>query len=235
MPTPTTNRFSSWLEFSRRSMNSSITDSSRTILYLVRHGETDYNRKRIMQGGGIDSCLNQTGREQAEVLADRLADVSFDVIYSSPLRRARETAEILARRHEPIPRNELDALREMDWGAFEGKPPSDERDTALQEIKSSWRDGHFDRRIEDGESVLDVQQRATHAAEHLVTEEAGRTVLVVTHGRYLRVLLATVLDDVGLEHMHWFGHDNTCVNRVVYRDGRFSAELLNCTAHLTDG
>jgi probable phosphoglycerate mutase len=213
-------------------MDSTTADLPRTTLYLVRHGETDYNRKRIMQGGGIDSRLNQTGREQAEILADRLADIPFDVIYSSPMHRARETAKILARRHHNLPRKELDDLREMAWGVFEGEPPSEERDAALQEIKASWRQGNFDRRIEGGESVLDVQKRATRAAEHLVTEEAGSTALVVTHGRYLRVLLATVLDDAGLEQMHSFGHDNTCVNRLVHEDGRYVPELLNCTAHL---
>lgn len=213
-------------------MASDVSRSSRTLLYFVRHGETEYNRKGIMQGGGIDSRLNDTGQAQAQILAERLADVSFDVVYTSPLRRARETAEIVAHPHRPVRQETLRALREMAWGVLEGEPPSDERDAALADIKGAWRDGQFDRRIEGGESVLDVQERATRAAEHLVTEEAGRTVLVVTHGRYLRVLLATVLDDVGLEHMHWFGHDNTCVNRLVHRDGRFSAELLNCTAHL---
>jgi probable phosphoglycerate mutase len=207
-------------------------DASRTVLYLVRHGETEYNRKSIMQGGGIDTRLNQTGREQAEILANRLADISFDVIYSSPLQRAQETAEILAGHHEPIARKQLEALREMAWGVFEGQPPSEERDAALKDIKSSWRAGEFDRRIEGGESARDVQQRAQTAAQHLVTEEAGRTVLVVTHGRYLRVLLATVLHDAGLADMHAFGHDNTCVNRLVHTNDRFEAELLNCTAHL---
>lgn len=208
------------------------TDASPTTLYFVRHGETEYNRKRIMQGGGIDMPLNETGREQAHILADRLDDVPFDVVYSSPMQRARETAEILAGRHEPIPRNELDALREMAWGVFEGQPPSEDRDAALRDIKAAWREGDFDRRIEGGESVLDVQHRAMDAATHLVTEEAGRTALVVTHGRYLRVLLATVLPDAGLAQMHAFGHDNTCVNCLVYDGNRFDAELLNCTAHL---
>jgi probable phosphoglycerate mutase len=69
--------------------------------------------------------------------------------------------------------------------------------------------------------------------DHIVMREKGKTVLVVTHGRYLRVLLASVLDDYGLDDMHRLDHANTCVNRVVHADGRFRAELLNCTAHLS--
>jgi probable phosphoglycerate mutase len=57
---------------------------------------------------------------------------------------------------------------------------------------------------------------------------------VVTHGRYLRVLLASVLDGYGLEQMHELGHANTCVNRLVHAGDSFRAELLNCTAHLDD-
>jgi probable phosphoglycerate mutase len=71
--------------------------------------------------------------------------------------------------------------------------------------------------------------------KHIVTRETGRTIVVVTHGRYLRVLLASMLDDYGLGDMHRLDHDNTCVNRVVHRAGQFRAELLNCTAHLQRG
>jgi probable phosphoglycerate mutase len=203
-----------------------------TSLYFVRHGETEYNRRGIMQGGGIDSTLNDTGRRQAEHLADRLRETTFDAVYASTLRRARETADILAAPHEPIRREFLDDLQEMSWGVFEGTQPSAERDEKIGAIKSAWRNGAYDRPVEGGESILDVQERALRAVRHLMDEEAGRTILVVTHGRYLRVLLASVLEDYGLDQMHEFGHANTCVNRLVHDGDRFRADLLNCTAHL---
>ena len=204
-----------------------------TTLYLVRHGETEHNRRGIIQGGGVDSELNAAGRAQAEALAQRLGTVSFDVLYASTLQRAKQTADLLAPPHEPIPRTYLRDLSEMDWGVFEGEPPSAERDEAMGALKTAWRDGAYDRAVEEGESIRDVQTRAQRALRHILAREAGRTALVVTHGRYLRVLLATVLDDYGLEHMQELGHSNTCVNRVVVDDGRARADLQNCTAHLS--
>ncbi len=204
-----------------------------TTLYLVRHGETEHNRRGIIQGGGVDSELNAVGRAQAKALARRLRSVSFDALYASTLQRARQTADILARPHEPLSRTHLHDLSEMDWGVFEGEPPSEERDVSMKALKSKWRDGAYDRAVEGGESIRDVQERAQRAIRHILTREGGRTVLVVTHGRYLRVLLATILDDYGLEHMQELDHSNTCVNRVVITDGRARADLQNCTAHLS--
>ncbi len=209
------------------------TVESPTTLYLVRHGETEYNRRGIIQGGGVDSELNAAGRAQARALAERLQSVSADALYASTMQRAKQTAKILAQPHEPMSRTYLRDLSEMDWGIFEGEPPSEERDVSMEALKSSWREGAHDRAVQEGESIRDVQERAERAIQHILAREAGRTTLVVTHGRYLRVLLATLLPNYGLEHMQAFDHSNTCVNRVVYEDGQARADLLNCTAHLS--
>lgn len=204
-----------------------------TVLYLVRHGETEHNRRGIVQGGGVDSELNETGRAQARALARRLESVTVEALYASTLTRAQQTADVLARPHEPLSRTYLRDLGEMDWGVFEGEPPSEERDASMEGFKTAWREGAYDRAVEGGESIRDVQARARRALRHILAREAGRTALVVTHGRYLRVLLATLLDDYGLEHMQDLEHSNTCVNRVVVDGGRAEADLLNCTAHLS--
>ena len=205
---------------------------SSTVLYLVRHGETEYNRKGIVQGAGIDSELNDTGVAQAEALSERLAEVPIDGIYASTLRRARQTADVLASPHEPVPKTYLPDLEEIDWGVFEGDPPSEERNRAMDRVKERWREGQYGYRIAEGESIRNVEARVHRAIEQVVAQESETTVLVVTHGRYLRVLLASLLNDYGLEDMHRLGHANTCVNRVRYDNGRFEADLLNCTAHL---
>lgn len=202
-----------------------------TTFYFVRHGETDCNRRGIVQGSG-DSRLNAMGRRQAERLADRLAEVAFDVIYTSTLNRARETTDLVAGHHPAVPVRVREGLREMDWGVYEGRL-EDEVRPSLNAIKAAWRGGDFDRPVEGGESIRDVQRRGLAALEEIVAEHGGETVLVVTHGRFLRVLLASILSsDFGLERMHEIEHANTCVNLVVRRDGRFVQERLNCTAHL---
>ncbi len=208
-------------------------DPTPTVLYFVRHGETEYNRKGIMQGSGVDSSLNETGREQAHALRRRFLSVPIDVVYSSLLRRAEETADVVSESLPNSDRRELDDLREISWGVLEGVAPSPTRDATLNQVTSRWANGEYGARIDGGESILDVQERALRAAEHMVKRDAGRTVLAVTHGRYLRILLASICDGYDLADMPAFGHDNTCVNRILYRNGRFHADLLNCTTHLT--
>lgn len=216
------------------SISEPVADRAHTVFYFVRHGETEYNRRRIVQGRGIDSVLNETGYQQAEALAERLAPVTFDSIYASSLRRAQQTAEVLARPHADVPVAYLEDLDEMAWGVYEGAHPSPDRDEALDAIKRRWRQGAFHERIEGGESILDVQRRALRAVDHMLEHPVGSTVLVVTHGRFLRVMLASLLDEYGLERMHHLPHSNTAVNRLICRANTFEADLLNCTAHLDD-
>lgn len=185
-----------------------------------------------MQGSGVDSALNDTGLEQAHALRRRFSSLPVDVVYSSRLRRAQETADVLAESLPHAERRTLDDLREISWGVLEGDVPSPTRDAALDAVKAQWAEGNYDARIDDGESILDVQNRAIRAARHIVDTHPGRTILAVTHGRYLRILLASICDGYTLNDMSTLGHDNTCVNRVLYRDGRFHADLLNCTTHL---
>ena len=204
-----------------------------TDLYLVRHGETEYNRRNVVQGAGVDSAINDTGRAQAEALARRFASVGVDRVYASTLRRARQTAGIVARPHQPVTTTYLPELEEMQWGVFEGEPPSEDRDAAMGAIKERWRAGEYDYAVEGGESIRDVEGRARRALDQIVSRERGGTVVVVTHGRYLRVLLGSALSAYSLDDMHALDHSNTCVNRVRYRQGEFRADLLNCTAHLS--
>lgn len=206
-----------------------------TELYFVRHAETEQNRKGIVQGSGIDGLLNERGCAQAEALAQRFVDRPLHSVYASTLQRAQQTAEIVAAPHEPVSKTYLRDLEEISWGVFEGQAPSPERDAAMNAVREQWRNGHYDRSMEKGESVRDVQVRALRAVEHIAMREAGRTALVVAHGRYLRILLASILDDYSLADMHRLSHSNTCVNRVVCREGRVQADTLDCTAHLADG
>jgi phosphoserine phosphatase len=204
-----------------------------TTLYFVRHGETDFNRQRIVQGRKINSSLNATGIRQAEALAERFRDVPLDAIYTSELERARQTARIVADGHPAIRIRSLADLEEMSWGVYEGLGSSVELDSFLTDLYARWGRGEFDYRVEGGESILELQERALRAVRTIVDEQAGRSVLVVTHGRFLRVLLASVLEEYGLERMNDIDHANTAVNHVLCIDGRYEARLLNCTDHLS--
>lgn len=217
--------------FSTMAKDSNPSDDG-TTFYLVRHGETEYNRKGIVQGREINSTLNETGHAQAQCLAERLADVPFDAIYTSTLKRAEQTAAVLAKRHPEVPLYRMADLEEMSWGKYEGRPTTPDLLEAFEAIKAQWRAGAFDHSIDGGESILDVQERALRAIRSIEEQHRGQTVLVVAHGRFLRVLIASLLEEYGLEHMHRVKHDNTAVNQLVCRDGCYKAHLLNCTAHL---
>lgn len=205
-----------------------------TTFFFVRHGQTDYNKRRIVQGRRIDSTLNATGRTQAEHLARRFADIELDAIYSSTLRRARETTEAVSAEHPDVPVHHLEDLEEMSWGIYEGAPSSPKVARVFEEMNARWKCGEFDRPVEGGESILEVQARALRAVDRIREAEAGGRILVVAHGRFLRVLLSTLLEEYGLHRMHEIHHANTAVNHLVCRGGRFRAELLNCTAHLDE-
>lgn len=144
-----------------------------TTLLLVRHGETDWNSEGRLQGH-TDTSLNDYGRRQAAALADELAGDGIDVVYSSDLSRARETAEIVAKRLG-LPVVLEPGLREKNWGSWEGLTPM-ERD-AVEYV---------------GESTEDHRDRTLRTLREIAERHPGRRVLVVTHGGSMRRVQAAV-------------------------------------------
>ncbi len=145
-----------------------------TLLLLARHGQTDWNRDGIWQGQA-DPPLNATGRAQARRLADRLGPIPVDAIYSSDLRRAVETAEIVAA-VKGLAVVTDQRLREMDVGSWTG--------LTGEEIARRFPGGMY----HDGESPQAFQARAVAAAEDISAAHDGATVLVVCHGGIVRAL-----------------------------------------------
>lgn len=209
----------------------SMTDTAALTLYVVRHGETEHNRRRLMQGRRIDASLNDRGQRQAELLGYRFRDVPLDAVWVSPLLRARQTADEVLAHHAHVPVVVEPDLAEMSWGAMEGRS-IDEVADELHAFAAEWRDGRFDRRVGGGESIIDVELRARAVLDRILARHRGETVLAVTHGRYLRVLLAAALERGGLRTMDRFQHANTGVYRLVHDGTGFTADLENCTAHL---
>ena len=156
-----------------------------TVFYLIRHGETDY-LDRILVGRRPEVHLNANGKAQAKRLADRLARVSFDAIYSSPRERARETAIPLAARLG-IEVGILENLNEIDFGEWTGR---DFQDLAHD---SRWQQFNLVRscaRIPGGELIVDVQQRAVCELERLCVRHPHSNLVVVSHGDVLRGIIA---------------------------------------------
>jgi broad specificity phosphatase PhoE len=189
-----------------------------TTLLLARHGETDWNRDGRWQGLS-DTRLNDLGREQAEALAAHLDD-AVDVVYSSDLARARETAEIVAARLGLEVR--LDPrLRERGFGAWEG--------LTTAEIENRFAESHRRWRAGEGAGAEDAEPFAAFAArihaflEDAVRQHPGQTVLVIAHGGSIRVIhaLATGLDYVR-DHRSIPAVANCAVARYAAGDGKLA-------------
>ena len=189
-----------------------------TKLLLVRHGETDWNRDGRWQGGS-DTRLNDVGREQARALAQQL-DGEIDVLYSSDLARARETAEIVAAKLGLEVR--LDPrLRERGFGSWEGLTTT-EIEERFAEAHRRWLAGEG-AGADDAEAFEDFSARVEEFLSDVLRLHPGEEVLVVSHGGSIRVIhaLAAGVDYVR-DHRLIPGVPNCSVARYGARDGKLA-------------
>lgn len=198
---------------------------------VIRHGESAGNVAATLQGCRIDTPLSARGKRQAECLAIRLADEAIDDVVSSPLERARETAQVLAAPHGLSARIDAD-LVEFDWGVWTGRPLDDEMEREVMELRARWRAGEVDVPAPGGESPVGAAKRAARFLARL-KESAPAAPAVVAHGRFNRVLMAVLL-----------GRDLSRMDEIRQRNGSLScfalddgapcrSLLLDDVAHLT--
>lgn len=154
-------------------------------LYVVRHGETDYNREGRYQGR-IDVSLNAAGRVQAERAAERIASLDIDHIFSSPLKRARETAQVIASRLNTS-FHCIEGLAERSLGGFEGQTKAE----IAEQVPGIW-DGRPTRQMFESppgaESLMELSIRVYSVYQSLWQRYAGEGVLLVCHGGVARTL-----------------------------------------------
>ena len=160
-------------------------------LTLVRHGESEWNALGKWTGK-TDVSITSEGARLSEELGRKLSDISFDVAYSSTLKRAKETLDVVLKGagQEDVEKIENGAINERDYGVFTGKKKEEVREEIGEEAYLELRRG-WDRPIEDGESLKDVYARTIpyYLEEMLPRLESGENVLVVAHGNSLRALV----------------------------------------------
>jgi broad specificity phosphatase PhoE len=185
-----------------------------TTIVLVRHGETDWNRERRYQGHA-DTPLNEAGRRQAVELADALRDEGLTAVYTSPLRRAAETAHIVAQRLG-LAAAELEALREIDVGDWQGLTVDEVKARFHEGLDAAWRSGW-----QNGETHDELSARVLPALIDLERTHAGGRVLGVTHAGPIRAALAAATGISHEESRSQIGPLANCaVFRFAIRDGR---------------
>ena len=200
-------------------------------IYIIRHGETELNRLGIVQGRGVDSDLNDTGRAQAAAFYNHYKDIQFDKIYTSVLKRTHQTVKQFI--DLGLPWEQHTGLDELAWGLWEGQPNSAEARHAFLEVVEKWQGGNYEAKFEGGESPNDVSLRMNETIELIKSRTDEKRILVCMHGRAMRLLLCILLDKPFSE-MGDFPHQNTTLYRMSFDDGHFSVIDFNNTDHLKD-
>mgnify|MGYP000375262249 FL=1 len=189
-------------------------------IYFVRHGETDWNKERKIQGQ-VDIPLNEFGRHLARETAKGLRDVPFDVCFTSPLGRARETAQIILQgRDAPILEDKR--ILEMNFGVLEGKCCSKEGWDVPDSFQMFFDDPVHYQAPEGGEDFQAVRKRTGDFLNWLFAQEQYRdsTVLVTTHGAAMAGLLNNLKKKPLAEYWGVGVHKNCGVTEVDVTDGR---------------
>ncbi len=198
-------------------------------IYLIRHGQTDYNLQGIVQGSGVDSSLNEKGKAQSRAFYDGYHSTAFNRIYISKLTRSKESVAGFI--NQGIPYEEYAALNEISWGTREGQKVTPEEDIYYHWVLQQWQEGKTSLPIEGGESPEDVATRQRPFLELLKSRRDDKNILVCMHGRAMRILLCQMLNHP-LRSMDLFEHENLGLYLINNNGTQYSVDLYNNTDHL---
>lgn len=198
-----------------------------TTIILARHGETDWNAEEIFRGR-IDVELNEAGIREAELLAEYLNDLAITAIYSSPLKRALRTAEIIASRHD-IKIDIAHQLIDLNYGEWQGLSHNEVKDRYGQ-LYAEWANNPQLVKMPAGESLADVRKRAASLVENIIAENEG-TVVLVSHRVVHKVLICALL---ALDNSYFWNirMDTAGITIFACEDGRFVLIRHNDTSFL---
>lgn len=198
-------------------------------VYLVRHGQTDFNLRNIVQGSGVDTDLNDLGRSQAALFFETYKHIPFDKVYTSALKRAQQSVQKFI--DLGIPHDSLVGLNEISWGTKEGHRVTPEEDAYYHYMLEQWRLGNTTLKIEGGESPDDVVKRMKPAVDYMMGKTGEKTILICMHGRAIRILLCYLLH-YPLRSMDMFEHQNLGLYVLNYSGTMFSIEKYNNDSHM---
>jgi len=199
-----------------------------TVTHLLRHGQTEHTPERRFSGRN-DLPLSRTGRAEAEAAGERVKALGIEVVVASPLRRTRETAELVAAALD-LPVTFDEDLVELDFGDLEGLTLDEAR--TRHPLAARRFLGDVTVAAPKGESIADVSTRVARARRRILSRHEGRTVLVVSHVTPIKLLLAAGLG-AGDEVVHRVFLEAASLCSVAWSsDGRASVRLVNDTSHL---
>jgi len=198
-------------------------------IFILRHGETDFNRRSVVQGSGIDAPLNEKGFEQADAFYQMYKDLPLDKIYTSALQRSIQTINPFVA--DGIEVEECEGFNEIHWGKYEGRIISSQDNVYYRDLVRKWGNGETHCRIDGGESPEMVQARQKVVIDRIIPIAHEKNILICMHGRAMRILLTTLLR-YSLSSMDRFEHQNTSLYQLEYNGSVFSMIKNNDTSHL---
>ncbi|HLF36269.1 MAG TPA: histidine phosphatase family protein [Cyclobacteriaceae bacterium] len=197
-------------------------------IYIIRHGETEYNKSGIVQGSGVDSALNANGLKQANLFFNAYKHMPFELIYTSLLKRTVQSVQKFI--DLGIPHRKLKELNEISWGKSEGVPFNSESNKKYNGIIESWKKGNVSLSLDGGESPEQVQVRQRKALS-VILRGKEKLVLISMHGRAMKIMLAW-LTGLEIKDMDLFDHDNLSLYVLDYNGKDFIIERSNDLSHL---
>ncbi len=209
-------------------LQSSSKPQKKTI-YLIRHGETEYNRLGIVQGSGVDSDLNGKGQLQAERFFMRYGAFPFHRIYTSALKRTHQS--VAGFLNLGLPHTILPELNEISWGDYEGKESKKFWKADYHHMVDQWKSGNLEFRIPGGENPLELQARQKVALQHIMSRPHEEQILICMHGRAMKSFLCLMLD-LPLSKMDEFVHHNLGLYLLEYNEEGFQLKITNSLEHL---
>jgi broad specificity phosphatase PhoE len=198
-------------------------------IYLIRHGQTDFNLKGIVQGSGVDASLNEKGRTQSLAFFNAYKHIRFDKVYTSVLKRSIESVQQFI--DLGIPHESLAGLNEISWGNREGQLITPDEDAYYHWVLKQWQDGKTSMPVDGGESPEQVADRQRPVLDYILKQEKEDTILICMHGRAIRILLCVLLN-YPLKSMDLFEHENLCLYLLNYTGSMICVEKYNDTTHL---
>jgi broad specificity phosphatase PhoE len=201
----------------------------RKTIHLIRHGQTDFNLQNIIQGSGIDSDLNETGKFQALRFYETYREVPYQHIYTSQLKRSIQSVELFIK--SGIPHTALAELNEINWGIMEGKQGNNENHNIYLSMIDQWSRGLLDTAVEGGETPNVMFARQKAALDNMMKKTDEEHILICMHGRAIRSFLC-LLTGTPLQEMEKWEHNNLCLYELGFNGKNFDVLRENDIFHL---
>ena len=206
--------------------------TERLLIFVIRHGRTALNVKKVFRGH-LDGPLDNIGINQAELTGELLKSINLNTIYTSPLERAVQTAEIIGKHQnndvQVVPE---EGCKDLTYGQWEGKTYEEAKEE-YPEIYEVWKKDPRKAVIPGAETLPDAKKRVWGTLENIIANNTLPSIAVVSHRVVNKLLLTSML---GLSESDFWKiqQDTCCVNIIEYKKGEFTILKLNHSTHVFD-